>query len=59
MVVNFDKNIFYSNELANAMITVNNSECSLNITEIEFQVTQRVKINHHSGWGDNFDILEN
>lgn len=36
MVVNFDKNIFYSNEVANAMITVNNSDCKLKITEIEF-----------------------
>jgi len=39
MVVNFDKNIFYSNEIANAMVTVNNSECKLKIIEVEFQVT--------------------
>lgn len=36
MLVNFDKNIFYANEIANAMITVNNSECQLKITEVEF-----------------------
>ena len=58
MVVNLEKNVFYSNEVANAMITVNNSECKLKITEVEFQVTQKVKIGGKR-WDGNFDILEN
>ena len=63
MVVTFDKNIFYSNEVAYATVTVDNALSQLPVTEVEFQVTQKLHINgsgtfHHS-WRGNFDILEN
>lgn len=61
MIVSFEKNIFYPNEVANSMVTVNNSKCSLKIVEIEFQVTQKVFIagNAYINFKDEFDILEN
>lgn len=61
MLVSFEKNVFYPYEMANSLITVNNSQCSLKIREVEFQLTQKIYIG--SDWGRkfirNFDILEN
>jgi hypothetical protein len=56
MKVAFEKNVFFSNELARAMVMVNNSASKLRATEIEFQVSQHLKI---SNWGHTFDVLEN
>lgn len=36
LTVNFDKNVFYSNEVANALIGVDNSNQHLKIKEVEF-----------------------
>ena len=38
MSVLFDKNIFYSNEIAHATVTINNSKSELDIADIEFQI---------------------
>lgn len=59
LIVSFDKNIFYSNEQANALVTVNNSKCKLTIKKIEFQVTQNISINGSWGFNHKFNILEN
>ena len=63
MVVTFDKNVFFSNEIAYATVTVDNALSQLQVTEVEFQVSQNLRINgsgsfHHS-WSGKFDILEN
>lgn len=34
----FDKNVFFSNEIANAMVKVDNSHQSIGVEEVEFQV---------------------
>lgn len=39
LTVNFQKNVFYGNEMAVANVQVDNSKCDSRITEIEFQVT--------------------
>ena len=38
MSVLFQKNIFYSNEIAYAFITIKNSKSELDIENIEFQI---------------------
>mgnify|MGYP003706471881 CR=1 FL=1 len=38
LAVQFDKNVFFGNEVAKARVTVDNKDCSLNIKEVEFQV---------------------
>ena len=61
--VNFDKNVFYSNEIANADVMVDNSKSQLKINEVEFQVTQKLRIEaghgFHHRWNGDFDVLEN
>ena len=36
--VQFDKNVFYNNEIAQANISVDNSKCEMNIKEVEFEI---------------------
>ena len=36
--VQFDKNVFYSNEVAHANIVVDNSKCEMGIKEVEFEI---------------------
>jgi hypothetical protein len=36
LLVQFDKNVFFSNEIAKANVSVDNRECNLKISEIEF-----------------------
>ena len=38
LYVRFSKNVFYSNEIAYAEVTVDNSQCDLAVEEVEFQV---------------------
>jgi hypothetical protein len=60
MQVAFQKNVFFSNEIANAMVTVDNTKSKLRVNEIEFQVTQHLKIsNGHRTHHHKKDILEN
>ena len=59
MLASFEKNVFFSNETANAVISINNSACKHAIKEIEFQVTQIVSINGRWGFNKKWDILEN
>ena len=56
MMVKFEKNIFYSNEVANSLVSVDNSKMNMQITEVEFQVVQKMRL---PGWHRDFDILEN
>ena len=51
--------MFYSNEIANADVTVDNHECKLRITEVEFQVVQRMRLSGHHTWNGKFDVIEN
>ena len=44
MKVNFNKNIFYSNETAKAMVAVDNSKCGLPVKRVEFRIVQKVKM---------------
>lgn len=39
MTVNFEKNVYFSNEKAHAIVGVDNSLSQLNISEVHFQVT--------------------
>jgi hypothetical protein len=48
--------VFFSNEIAHADVTVDNSKGKLRVMEVEFQVTQRLRINHNRS---TFDVLEN
>jgi hypothetical protein len=61
--VRFDKNVFYSNEVACADVAVDNSKSQLPITEVEFQVCQVLRINAGYGfnhtWSGKFDVIEN
>ena len=61
--VRFDKNVFYSNEIASADVTVDNSKSQLPITEVEFQVTQMLRLQagygYRHGWSGKFDVIEN
>ena len=56
LTVNFDKNVFYSNEVANAVVAVDNTNQHLRIREVEFQVTQRINL---PGRTFTFDLIEN
>lgn len=62
----FNKNVFYSNEIAMADIALDNSKAQVNATEMEFQVVQKLRISGGSGWLDggrelskSYDLLEN
>ena len=54
--VAFNKYVFFSNEIAHADVTVDNSKGKLRVKEVEFQVTQKLRLNHHH---NSFDVLEN
>jgi len=57
--VKFDKNVFFGNEVANSNVTVDNHECKLRITEVEFQVVQRMRLSGYHSWSGKFDVIEN
>lgn len=42
--VRFNKNVFFGNEVAQALIAVDNHECALGVTEVEFQVVQKLSL---------------
>lgn len=46
----FNKNVFYSNESATADVSVDNHECKLKITEVEFEVQQKLLIHGFHRW---------
>jgi len=44
MWANYEKNIYCPNEVAKAMIHIDNSACTLNVTQVKFWVEQRLTI---------------
>lgn len=55
MTALFDKNVFFSNEVANSIVTIDNSQFNSKISEVEFQVIQRMRL---PGWSSGFDLIE-
>lgn len=58
MTVNFEKNVYFSNDMANAMVNVDNSQSHLDIKELDFQVTQKICLNGNWGWKQDLAVLE-
>ena len=58
MAVRFDKNVFFSNEVANADVTVDNHQCKLRITSVDFEVEQKIRINGRHQWSGKFDVIK-
>ena len=61
--VQFQKNVFFANEVAQALVGVDNSKCQLDIESIHFDLVQRLKLRDGSGWGSathpwQFDVLD-
>ena len=62
--VNFNKNVFYNNEVAECFYTYDNSKSLLDTKEIEFELCQSVEIIAKVLFGSrtfrhDFEILEN
>lgn len=45
MWANYEKNIYTPQEVAKAMIHIDNSRCTLNVTQVKFFMEQRLTIN--------------
>ena len=58
MTVRFDKNVFFSNEICNADVTIDNRLCKLRITSVDFEVEQKISINGAHHWSGKFDIIK-
>jgi len=52
----FNKNIFYSNEVAEAKVTVSNQNCNLAITSISASILQIFKVHGKSGKVGGFSM---
>mmetsp|Transcript_28176 Transcript_28176/g.42648 ORF Transcript_28176/g.42648 Transcript_28176/m.42648 type:complete len:116 (-) Transcript_28176:284-631(-) len=52
--VSFNKNVFFSNEVATASVAVDNSKSQLFVKSVEFRVIQNLKIEHYH---HTFDVL--
>ena len=51
----FEKNVFFANEIANALVTTDNSKCNLRVQHVEFAVRQKILI---MGRDFTSDVLE-
>ena len=58
MAVKFDKNVFFSNEICSADVTVDNRECKLRIISVDFEIEQKVRISGMHQWNGKFIILK-
>ena len=61
---NFNKNVFYNNEIAECSYTFDNSKSKMNVKEIEFELAQYININCKLLLGskrfiNNFEVLSN
>ena len=59
LAVNFDKNVFFGNEIAKAGVTVDNHDCKLKISEIQFNVVQRMTIRARHQWNGKMAVISN
>lgn len=58
MKVNFNKNVFYTNEVAQAFICVDNSECGMAVSQIKFELCQSMNLMGTHNWAGNFTIIQ-
>ena len=57
MECTFDKNSFFPNEVAKAKVTVDNSQCSLPLTDVRMQVEQEITMQCDGGYFRDVFVL--
>ena len=58
MMVEFEKNVYFPDEKASAIVQADNTKSQLKVKEIEFEIVQEIFLNG-SHWSGTFEILEN
>lgn len=58
MMVEFEKNVYFPDDKASAIVQADNTKSQLKIKEIEFEIIQEIYLNG-SHWHGQFEILEN